>query len=340
MAIQYKLSELAAVLAADLVGDSECIITKIAPLDQAQAGAISFLENPSYKKHLPATRASAVILTAECAKDAPGNILIVSNPYLAYAKISALFDLAPSVPAGIHSTVIVGKECAIAPTAKIAPYCVIGNRVKIGERVEINPHCVIGDDVIIGDDSKLYSNVTVYYGVHIGRRAVFHSGVVIGSDGFGMANDQGVWTKIHQLASVVIGDDVELGANTTVDRGALENTVIEDGVKIDNQVQVAHNVKIGAHTAIAGCTGIAGSVKIGKHCMIGGCVGINGHIEIADRTIVTGMSAIGKTIDTPGGIYASGIPAMPHRTWWRVLSRLTQLEDLMQRVNKLEKQDE
>lgn len=337
MAKKYKLSELAAILAANLVGDGECIITKIAPLDQAKEGAISFLENPSYKKHLPSTHASAVILTAECAQGAPGNVLIVPNPYLAYAKISALFDPAPNIPTGIHSTVIMGKECAIAVSAKIAPYCVIGNRVKIGERVEINPHCVIGDDVVIGDDSKLYPNITVYYGVRIGQRAIFHSGVVIGSDGFGMANDKGVWTKIHQLASVIIGDDVELGANTTVDRGALENTVIEDGVKIDNQVQVAHNVKIGAHTAIAGCTGIAGSVTIGKYCMIGGCVGINGHIKIADRTIVTGMSAIGKTIDTPGGIYASGIPAMPHRTWWRVLARMSQLEELVHRVSKLEK---
>lgn len=340
MTKSYKLSDLAALLTAKLEGDGEVVITGVAALDRAQAGTISYLEKPTYKKHLPSTYATAVILTAEHAQFAPCSVLIVPNPYLAYAKISALFASTPTISVGRHRTVIVGNECEIDASAKIAANCVIGDRVRIGENVELNANCVIGDDVAIGDDSKLYPNVTVYYGVKIGKRAIFHSGVVIGSDGFGMANDQGVWIKIHQLGSVIIGDDVELGANTTVDRGALENTVIEDGVKIDNQVQIAHNVKIGAHTAIAGCTGIAGSVTIGKHCMIGGCVGINGHIQIADRTIVMGMSAIGKTIDTPGGVYASGIPAMPHRTWWRVLARMSQLEKLVQRVSELEKKHE
>ena len=339
MAATYKLADLAATIAAELRGDGNCVITHLAPLDQAQTGSISFLENPSYKKYLETTNASAVIVTAQHAVLAKCAALITPNPYLAYAKVSALFDLVPEVPQGVHATALIGSESICGENVRIAAHCVIGKNVTIGKNVEINAHCVIADDVTIGDDSKLYPHVTVYHGVKIGQRTIIHGGAVIGADGFGMASDQGKWVKIHQLGTVIIGDDVEIGANTTIDRGALENTVIEDGVKIDNQVQIAHNVHIGAHTAIAGCVGIAGSAKIGKYCMIGGGAGINGHIELADRVIIAGMSGVGKTIDTPG-VYASGIPAMPHRTWWRILARMSQLESLLQRVEALEKKGE
>jgi len=335
MGNQYKLADLAQKLDARLEGDGESLITHIAPLDKAQAGAITFLESSAYKKHLAATHATAVILAAEHAAECPVNKVIVANPYLAYAKISSLFDPAPRVSVGIHATTVLGRNYSFGKDIAVAAHCVIGDRVVLGNGVEIHANCVIGDDVVIGDNTKLYPHVTLYHGVKIGKNAILHSGVVVGSDGFGMANDNGQWEKIHQLGSVVIGDEVELGANTTIDRGALEDTIIENGVKIDNQVQIAHNVRIGAYTAIAGCVGIAGSTKIGKYCMIGGGVGINGHIEITDRVIVTGMSAVGKSITTPG-IYASGIPAMPHRAWWRVLNRMSQLEELIRRVNALE----
>lgn len=336
----YVLRELAAFLSAKLQGNGDCIISSIAPLSTAQEGQISFLEKANYQKYLQTTQASAIILTDEFAVKTKKNALIVGNPYLCYAKISALFANYPEPETGINAKAAIGKNCNIAPSASIAANCVLGNRVTIGKNTQIDPGCVIGDDVEIGEDSKLYANVTLYYRVKIGRRAIIHSGAVIGSDGFGMAPDhKGHWHKIHQLGTVIIGDDVETGANTTIDRGALENTIIEDGVKLDNQIQIGHNVKIGAHTAIAGCVGIAGSTKIGKHCMIGGGAGIAGHIEIADGTVITARSAVAKSI-TKRGIYASGIPAMPHKQWWRILTRIVQLDETVQKVRDLERKHE
>ena len=335
---QFSLRQLADFLQADLRGNADCLITNIAPLNTGKNGSISFMENKNYKQHLATTAVAAIILREDNVADAPKdmNVLVVPDPYLAYAKISALFARIPSIPPGIHSSTVVGQNCQIDSTAAISAFCVIGDNVVIGKNVEINAGCIIGNDVRIGDNTRLYANVTLYYKTQIGKRAIVHSGVVVGADGFGMANEKGVWCKIHQLGCVVIGDDVEIGANTTIDRAALGETIIENGVKLDNQIQVGHNVIIGAHTAIAGCVGIAGSTKIGKHCMIGGGVGINGHIEIADGTIITARSAIHKSITEPG-IYASGIPAVPHREWWRILRRLFQLDDIVNRVKKLEK---
>lgn len=334
---QYTLRKLADFLQADLRGDANCIVTCIAPLTQAQAGSVSFLENPSYRQYLASTAATAVILRAEDVAAAPSalSILIVKDPYVAYAKITELFAVIPRRTPGVHITAVVGQGCAIDSTVAICANVVIGDRVVIGKNAIIEPGCVVGDDVIIGDETKLYANATLYYGVRVGKRGIIHSGAVIGADGFGMANESGVWRKIYQLGSVIIGDDVEIGANTTIDRGALVDTIIEDGVKLDNQIQVGHNVQIGAYTAIAGSTGIAGSTKIGKHCMIGGGCGINGHITIADGTILTARSNIHKSI-TEKGIYASAIPAVSHRVWWRILQRIFQLDELSNRVKKLE----
>lgn len=335
---KYTLQQLAEFLDAKLVGDAACVIESIAPLDKAGVGQISFLENARYRVYLTTTKASAVILTegdAGAAISPLANVLLVKQPYLSYAKLSGLFDDTPVQAEGIHTTVIMGNDCIIDPTVRIGPNCVIGNNVNLGKNICIGAGCVIADAVVIGEDSQLFANVTLYHRVKIGARVLLHSGVVIGSDGFGNANAGGVWKKIYQLGSVVIGNDVEIGANTTVDRGAIEDTIIEDGVRLDNLIQVGHNVHIGAHTAIAGCVGIAGSAKIGKYCMIGGGVGINGHIDIADRVIVTGRTSVGKSITEPG-IYSSGTFAMPHRAWWRILKRLTQIEDIVNRVNKLE----
>lgn len=336
---KYSLAQLADFLSAELRGDRNCVISSIAPLNKAVTGQISFFEDSRYKDYLSSTKASAVILTAKDSVnlDSTINLLIVENPYLCYAKISKLFVDVPILPAGTHETTIIGKCCIIDGSAAIGPYCTIGESVRIGKNVQIHGGCRLGKNSIISSDTILYPNVTLYHNVRIGERCIIHSGAVIGSDGFGNVNHNGVWHKIYQLGSVVIGNDVEIGANTTLDRGALEDTIIEDGVKLDNQIQVAHNVQIGAHTAIAGCVGIAGSTKIGKHCMIGGGVGVSGHIDLCDGTILTARSAVHKSIDKPG-IYAGAIPAMEHRAWWRILKRLLQLDDLFHRVNKLEKE--
>lgn len=334
--LAHTLQELALFLAAEFQGDSNCLITGIGSLDKAVPGQISFLNHSRYCKYLTTTKASAVIVKPEHTKSNFGNLLIVNDPYLAYAKISALFaDRQEQVP-GIHATALIGEECEISADVSIGAYCVIGRRVKIDKDTQIESGCVIGDGVTIGECARLCANVVVYHKVKIGKRALLHSGAVVGSDGFGNANEKGVWRKIYQLGTVIVGDDVEIGANTTIDRGAIEDTIIADGVKLDNQIQVGHNVHIGAHTAIAGCVGIAGSTKIGRHCMIGGGVGINGHIEITDGVVITGKSAISKSITKPG-IYSSGIPAMPHRTWGRVLVRLAQLEDIVHRLKAMEK---
>jgi UDP-3-O-[3-hydroxymyristoyl] glucosamine N-acyltransferase len=333
---KYSLKELADFLGAALHGDPQCVIFGIAALDKAKAGQISFLEKADYRQHLAKTEASAVILRAEDFKEVKHNVLIVPDPYVAYAKLTALFVEKQNGQKGIHATVIVGKDCKIDNTANIGPYSVLGDAVKIAEHVEIGPGCVIGDHVEIGSETQLRSRITLYNSVKIGERVLIHSGAVIGADGFGMANDKGKWQKIYQLGSVVIGNDVEIGANTTIDRGALDNTIIEDGVKLDNQIQVGHNVQIGAYTAIAGCVGIAGSTIIGKHCMIGGGVGISDHIKIADGSVIAGRSNVAKSIEKPD-IYASIIPAMPRRIWWRILTRIMQLDDFAKRLQKLEK---
>lgn len=338
MPLQYTLRKLADFLQAELRGDEALVVKSIAPLDRAKEGDISFLVDANYAQYLSNTKASAILIKAEDVNPSTSSaVLIVKDPYVAYAKVSALFADVPVMPIGVHPTAVIGNNCRISSKVAIGPYCVIGDGAIIGDNVSLGAGCSIGEEAQIGKDTKLNANVSVYYRTTIGERCLIHSGTVIGSDGFGMANESGVWRKIYQLGRVVIGNDVEIGANVTIDRGALNDTVIEDGVKLDNQIQVGHNVRIGAHTAIAGCVGIAGSTKIGKHCMIGGGVGINGHIEIADGTIITARSNVHKSITTPGGIYASGIPAVLHRQWWRILKHLFQLDEYALRLKKLEK---
>jgi len=312
------------------------MISGVCTLQEGRADAISFLANPQYRKYLSGTQAGAVILTAGDAKDCSVPALLSKNPYVTYAQVAALlYPLNDSV-AGIHPSAVVATGSRIGHGASLGPLCVIEEGAQIGADVVIGPGCVVGRDVVIGAGTRLVANVTLCHGVQLGARCLIHPGAVIGSDGFGLANDQGHWLKVPQLGSVRIGDDVEIGANTSIDRGALEDTLIADGVKLDNQIQVAHNVQIGAHTAVAGCVGISGSAKIGAHCMLAGGVGVVGHLEIADGTVVTGMSMVTKSI-TKSGVYSSGLSAQPNDQWNKIAVRLRHLDDMARRLQALER---
>ncbi|HLD16681.1 MAG TPA: UDP-3-O-(3-hydroxymyristoyl)glucosamine N-acyltransferase [Coxiellaceae bacterium] len=334
---QFTLKEIAEALGARLKGDPGCVITGIAPIQKAKAGDICFLNNLYYREFLKDSQASAVVLSPENAEFCSTNALITENPYLGFAKMAHLFYQRPSIPAGVHPTAVIATSAHIDPSASIGAYCVIGNYVTIGANSIVRAHTILGDEVKIGNDCYLYENVTIYHRVTVGHRVTLHSGVIIGADGFGLAkDDKHQWVKIPQVGGVTIGNDVEVGANTCIDRGALEDTLIEEGVKLDNLIQVGHNVRIGAHTAIAGCVAIAGSANIGRYCMIGGAASINGHISIADRTMIGATASVANTIKQPGA-YSSGVPAQPHKKWRRILGRLMQLEDIMRRLRKLER---
>lgn len=333
------LSEVASFLGAELRGDGNCVVDGVAALDQAKPGQITFLYDPRYRKLLPVCEASAIVISEKEAYDCHQNLLIVENPRLVFAKLATLLMPPALGKPGIHPTAVIGENCHIAASATIGPHCVLGDEVHIGENTIINAGCILGNAVRIGQEGLLWSHVTIYHGVRIADRVIIHSGAVVGSDGFGFENDQGVWYKIPQLGSVVIQNDVEIGANTTIDRGSLGDTVIETGVKLDNQIQIAHNVYIGAHTIIAGNVGIAGGAHIGKHCLIGGKVGISGHLEIVDQVILTAGAMVSSSITQPG-VYSSGIPAHLNREWRKNAVRFQKLDETVRRLNKLEKKVE
>ena len=317
-------------------GDPDSEITAVATLQNAGSGDLSFLANPGYKKYLHKTRASAVILSPENAVDCPTAAIVSSNPYVCYARAAALIVPPPAPKQGIHPSAIIEEGSTVDATAWVGPNCIIEHGAVINAGVQLDGGCFIGAGSVIGANSHLNANVVICHDVTIGRRVNIYPGAVIGSDGFGIANDAGQWINVPQLGSVVIGDDVEIGSNTTIDRGALEDTVLEEGVRLDNQIQVAHNVRIGAHTAIAGCAGISGSATIGKNCMIGGGVGIVGHLEIADHVVVTGMTMVTKSITEPG-VYSSGVPAQENASWNRTSARLRQLDKLARSVQTLKR---
>jgi UDP-3-O-[3-hydroxymyristoyl] glucosamine N-acyltransferase len=332
------LGEVAAVSSMRLQGcDAATVVTGVAPLNRAEPGQLSFLTNSRYRPFLAVTRASAVILSTEDAEGCPAPALVTDNPQVAYARVAALFEPVSRVKPGIHPTAWVSPSARIASDAWIGPHCTVEAGAVIEPGVFVGPNCVIGEQAALGENTRLVAQVTICHRVQLGRRVLVHPGAVIGSDGFGLALESGGrWLKIPQLGSVLIGDDVEIGANTTIDRGALEDTVIEDGVKLDNQIQVAHNVRIGAHSALAGCVGIAGSARIGRHCMLGGGVGIAGHLEIADRVQITGMSLVTKSITEPG-TYSSGLAVEPNRIWNKISARLRRLDEVFRRLAALEK---
>lgn len=337
MVASYSLSDIAAKLGGRVLGDAGVRISQIATLENAGSDQISFLTNSKYRSQLATTRAGAVIL-AEADQDATGLPRIISdNPYAYFARVSALLNPGPVISPGIHPSAVVGANAKIALTAAVAATAVIGEGAEIGEHSVIGEGCCIGANVIVGSHARLYPRVVIYHDCVAGDNLIAHSGAVIGADGFGIAMDRGRWIKIQQIGRVVIGNDVEIGANTTIDRGALDDTVIEDGVKMDNQIQVAHNVRIGAHTAIAGCVGIAGSTTIGKHCRIGGSAGILGHLQIADNVEIAAFTLIGKSIREAGS-YAGIFPFSTAEDWRRNSVHLRHLDDLSGRIKALEKQ--
>lgn len=333
---QFTLAELTAGLDVTIKGDPNCLITGVCPIQQSQPAHITFLTNALYKKHLATTQASAVILAEADVNECTVNAIISRNPYHTYAKIAAFFSPETVVEKTIHPSVAIASDCDIHSSVSIGANTAIGRGVKIAANVIIGPGCTLGDFVEIGEDTQLDARVSLYHHVKIGKRSRLASGVVVGSDGFGFANQKGTWHKVPQLGSVEIGDDVDIGANTTIDRGAVENTVIENGAKLDNLIQVGHNVRIGENTIIAGCVAIAGSTIIGKNCMVGGATCFAGHISICDNAMITGMTAVTKSISEPG-VYSSGIVgAVPNHEFRKNNARFHRLENLMQRVKQLE----
>lgn len=337
---EIQLLAFAQLIGAELKGDPTYTLGGLNTLLNAQPHQVAFLANPKYLAHLKTTQAGAVILQASQADEAPAgtNLLVAQNPYLCYAKAAQFFDNQPAPFQGIHATALVHPEAKIAEGVSIGPYATIDAGAVLAENVVIGAHCVVGNQVQIGARTRLFPRVTLYPRVQIGSDSTLHSGVVIGADGFGWAKDGERWIKIPQLGSVRIGDRVEIGANTTIDRGALEDTFIGSGCIIDNLCMIGHNVVIGENTAMAGQVGIAGSTEIGKNCLIGGQAGFGGHLQITDGVQFHGQSMVTKSVSEPG-VYASGVPIMEQGTWAKTGVRFRQLPDLFSRVRALEKKN-
>lgn len=305
-------------------------ITGVAALASATPEQLSFLANPRYRAQLAHTHAGTVVLRATDADVFAGTVLLTENPYVAFAKISALFAPGQESIPGIHPTAVIDATAGIDPTASIGPHATVGARSRIGAGAVIGPGCVIGPDCEVGAGCQLIARVTLVTRIRLGERVLIHPGAVLGADGFGLAMDAGRWIKVPQLGGVRVGDDCEIGANTTIDRGALEDTVLEDDVRLDNQIQIGHNVHIGAHTAMAGCSAVAGSARIGRRCLIGGGAGILGHLELCDGVVITAMSLVTHSIHAPGE-YSSGTPLMDNRSWRKNAARFRQLDRIARR---------
>ncbi|PIE24978.1 MAG: UDP-3-O-(3-hydroxymyristoyl)glucosamine N-acyltransferase [Neptuniibacter caesariensis] len=331
----YTLQQIAALLSGAIKGDPAYKVEGISTLQAATEKQISFLSNPKYRKHLESTRAGAVILPPEFGEFFSGNAVILDDPYLGYAKLSRYFERNSTASSGIHPSAVVDATAHISADATIESGVVIGANTEIHAGAVIKANSVIGRACCVGENTLIHPNVTFYDDVYIGTDAVVHSGAVIGADGFGFANDKGRWVKIAQLGGVRIGNNVEIGACTTIDRGALDNTIISDGVILDNQIQIAHNVVIGKNTAIAGCTAVAGSTKIGDRCSIAGACGITGHLDITDDVHVTAMTLVTKSIDK-AGTYSSGTGMLPHKQWQKNVVRFRQLDTISRRLRSIE----
>jgi UDP-3-O-[3-hydroxymyristoyl] glucosamine N-acyltransferase len=332
----YTLADIAAQLGGDVLGDAETRIIQVATLASAGEGNIAFLANRKYRSQLQTTGAAAVILAPDAADGFAGPRIVTANPYAYYARVASLLNPVAATASGVHPSALL--ESSVPASVFIGPRVVIGKNVTIGENSRIHSGCVIGDGVTIGEGSTLYPNVSIYNGCRIGKQAILHSGVVIGADGFGFAPDGKEWIKIPQIGAVVIGDDVEIGANTTIDRGALDDTLIGDGCKIDNLVMIGHNCNIGPYSVIAGCTGMAGSTTLGEHCILGGASMISGHLSLAPNTTISGASTVMRSIVEPGGVYASVFPLDSYEHWMRNAAHIRRLSKLAERVSELEKQ--
>ncbi len=334
---EFRLAELQAQLGGEIQGTADPILRGVASLEHATTERLSFVVGGGHLKTARASQAGALLVaSSQLAAELDRPCLVVANPHASFARAVALFHPEAAIQPGTHPAAVVDATVTLGENCEIGPGAVIEAGARIGARARIGANSVIGADTVIGDDCRLYANVTVYHGCHIGARVILHSGSVIDADGFGLAWDTDRWIKVPQVGRVIIEDDVEIGANTTVDRGALDDTRIETGVKIDNQVQIAHNCHIGAHTAIAGCVGIAGSTRIGKRCRIGGGAVIMGHFEIADDVTVSAGSFAAKDI-LNAGTYTSIQPIMPHADWLKNAAQIRHLADMRQRLSALEK---
>ena len=331
-----SLGELAERFGCELIGDPDVSITTVGTLGSAGSDALSFLASDAFKEQLPSTKAAAVVLQPDDASGAPCPVLVSDNPYAMYARMASAICPAPIYAPGIHESAVVAASATLAPSAHVAAHAVIEDGVTIGENSYIGPGVVVGTDCTVGNDCRVLANATLVRSVTTGDRCIFHPGCVIGSDGFGNAMTSEGWLKVPQLGGVRIGSDVEIGACTTVDCGAIDDTVICDGVRIDNLVQIAHNVHVGEHTAMAAGVGISGSTRIGKRCMFAGHSGTVGHIEICDDVVLLGKAVATKNITRPGA-YAAMLPAEEARTWNRRVASLRRLDKLQNRVSELEK---
>jgi len=340
-AASYSVAELAERFGLSLQGDGAQRIHGVGTLAGASSSQLSFLSNSKYDAQLAATHAGVVVLREENLAACPTAALIAKDPYVAYAKIASLFERQPLAPPGVHPSAVVAASARVSASASVGPCCVIEDDAVVEDGAVLGPHCIIGTGCTVGAQSRLVARVTLVTRVTLGKRVLVHPGAVIGSDGFGLAFDRdayehGGWIKLPQLGGVRIGDDCEIGANTTIDRGALEDTVLEEDVRLDNQIQIAHNVYIGAHTAMAGCAAVAGSAKIGRYCQIGGNAGVLGHLELADRVTITAKSLVTSSIREPGE-YSSGVPLQANLTWRKNAARFKHLDEYARRLSALEK---
>lgn len=336
---KLTLAELATITGGELHGNSELTVSTIAAMDKAGEGQITFLTNAKYRKHLGQCRATAVLIKQSELELCQTNAIVVDDPYLAFALVAQALDTTPEPAACIESSAFIAPGAVIGEGVCIGHNAVIESGVVLGDNVVIGAGCFIGKNAKIGANSKMWANVSVYHNVEIGESCLIQSNTVIGADGFGYANNRGEWVKIPQLGSVIIGNRVEIGSCTTIDRGAIDDTVIEDNVIIDNHLQIAHNVHIGYGTALAGCTTVAGSVKIGKYCIIGGASVLNGHIEIADGVTITGMGMVMRSISEKG-VYSSGIPLQTNKEWRKTAARTLKIDEMHKRLKALEKKIE
>lgn len=337
MSINFTLGEIAEHIGATVLGDESYLISSLATLASANKHQIAFLANSKYKNQLSDTQAGAVIVSPDVAESFSGNKLVMKNPYLGFALTAQLLDSTPKSAYDIHPTAVIAPCVKLGENTSVGANAVIETGVVLGDNVSIGANCFVGKEAIIGANTQLWSNVSIYHRVELGNNVLVQSNTVIGSDGFGYANEKGNWLKIPQLGSVVIGDNVEIGACTTIDRGALDNTEIHEGVIIDNQVQIAHNVVVGKHSALAGGSAIAGSTTVGSYCILGGNVGVAGHLTITDKTTITADTMVIQSIEEPG-VYSSGMPAMKNRDWLKNNVRINKLDQLTKQVKSLQTQ--
>lgn len=331
-----SLGELAVRFGCELRGDPDVRVDHVATLANARAGSLAFVANPRYRQQLGATGAAAVVLDEASAADCVTAALVCGNPHATFARMAAVLHPLPSAPPGIHPAAIIAPDARIHASAHVGALSVVGEGAVIGPRVFVGPQCVVEEYATLAEDVRLTARVTVCRTVEIGARTTVQPGAVIGGDGFGFAQDAGHWVKVPQTGTVRIGPDVEVGANTTIDRGAIEDTVIEEGVKLDNLIMIAHNVRVGAHSALAACVGVSGSTSIGRRCMIGGQVGIGGHLTIGDDVIITGCTMVSRSVPRPG-VYSGGIPLEEAHVWRRLVARFKRIDSLATRLKALER---